>query len=183
MVSTGTAMADTSGGTGEWVWTSGAGMSVFAGFDVISWGTGSTFSIVGLDSEAPLIIGGATRSTRTVTNSIDITSDGTSWNAYMTGGPVENLALKSNGSNSQFDLIFFNSETNTQSSNYSWTTTGTIGSPSLFYLTNNDTGMVVSFLTMATPSAPSAVPIPSSALLLGTGVIGLLGIGSRKKKS
>ena len=28
----------------------------------------------------------------------------------------------------------------------------------------------------------SAVPIPSSALLLGSGVIGLLGIGSRKKK-
>lgn len=59
--------------------------------------------------------------------------------------------------------------TNSDRSNYNWL----LGSGSTTEFRVNGTGIAL----------VSAVPIPSAALLLGSGVIGLLGIGSRRKKA
>jgi len=97
--------------------------------------------------------------------------------ATTAGTQVGTLVL---GSSSNFGFAF-SSGPNTYDRTYeTLSLTSNPAGKSYWQLSDSTTGMQVTLLTAA---QPSAVPIPGSAFLLGSGVIGLLGIGSRKKKA
>jgi len=170
------ACAWTSMGIGEWTWN-GAGMGVNINISTPSMGSGMTFGLTNLaHSPIAVLLDGQYNSA--VLNVTAVTGGYVAgYTSYGTVAP--HTGSVSLGSEAKFSFYFDDA---TSEPTYIYELS--YESSTSYKLTKS--GMDVAFLSCTiTPTAvpPSPVPIPGAVVLLGSGLMGLLGIGMRKKNA
>ncbi|MBV5334629.1 MAG: hypothetical protein JZU49_02350 [Sulfuricurvum sp.] len=160
-------------GTGEWVWSgTGTGININASQTVLA--NGMTFGLTNLAHSPFVVLLDSQYHTAVLNVTSEVSGFAAGYKKY--GTPGYQSGSVSLGSAPQFSFYYDDA---TSAPSYIYDLFQEVGTPTSYKLTNN--GMDVAFLSCNI--TPSAVPIPGAVVLLGSGLMGLLGIGIRKKKA
>nr|WP_321466972.1 hypothetical protein [uncultured Desulfobulbus sp.] len=163
------ALANVDLGTNYWIWEGTGFTSTFR----LSNSAGVNFTLVSTvdSSEYLTFYNGTSYAGITVAKNND--SSSLTYGHYFVDNITDSLAAIDIGTKDEFYFEF-------DGSNYY--NIETDDGHTLYTLTSSSGTMEV-FVGNAGNITPSAVPVPSSALLLGSSVLGLVGLGSRRKKA